>query len=684
MRFRNVSFWNSLRGPLRTSGRRRSAATTMLALVGALALVGLAAQPAAAAPKPPAFAGGFPVTKRSEIFKVQDLKVGDRGIGYTVFRGGEVKPFEVEVLGIMQGMLGPHRDVILAKLIGPEIEFTGVISGMSGSPVYVDGRLLGAVSYRFGTFSKEAIAGITPIETMFDVSRDPQLFPGPTASTAAVVKLSMLHAGPGKPVAVLPRVRRVYEDEELRPIDTPITLGGFAPVEAEALRARLAEAGVLAVIGAGSSGGSAPRSSVARRSGGPRPTTRLAANVSSTAGGVVAPPIAPASPIAAVLMRGDLDAAGTGTVTYMEGDEVLAFGHPFFGYGHVAFPMATAAILNTLASPLGSYKMSAQALEVGIISQDRLSAIGGKLGQVAAMIPATIRVEADRRDRAPIVTEVEIVDHELWFPNMIGSAIGSAAVGRIAEETGGTVDLVARITLRERAPQVAYAASPVPRSARADRTLVIADTYTAAPPYRPSSFAAQDVAGVAAMLMRNGLASAELIDVQVSLVVRPTVELMWLEAVVAQTQVVQPGARLELRARVRPYRAEPFWMPLAITIPADARGEVEVVVGGSGELDARDEAAYGDRAPDDLDDLLGILSERRTSKKLYARVYLKRPGVRAGTEILSSLPPSLRLGLEDVVGVRERAIAETVGPSTSVASSGVIVGSQTLKIQVLE
>ncbi len=681
-------------------GRRRIAATTLtLALLlarapvaqGAPAPPGPAATPATAAtsgpltaapvigrtPKAPAFVGGFPVTKRSELFPVGDLKVGDRGIGYTVFRGGELRPFEVEILGIMQGMLGPHRDVILAKLIGPEIEFTGVISGMSGSPVYVDGKLLGAVSYRFGTFSKEAIAGITPIETMLDVSRDPQLFPPPALASGAStpVKLSALHAGPGTPVAALPRLRRAYRDEELRPIDAPITLGGFAPSEAEALRGRLAEAGVLAVVGASASGASGKASASGKNT--------VSANTQTMAAGVIAPPIAPASPIAAVIMRGDLDAAGTGTVTFLDGDEVLAFGHPFFGYGHVAFPMATAAILNTLASPLGSYKMSAQSIEVGVISQDRLSAIGGRRGQRAPMIAATIQVAVDRERPAPITTRVEIVDHELWFPTMLSSAIGSAAAGRIAEETGGAVDMVARITLRERRPRVPGAAAP-PAGATADRTLVLADTYTASAPYRPAGFAAQDVAGIAAMLLRNGLASAEILGVEVSLKLRPTVELVWLEAVVARSQVVRPGGVVELRARVRPYRQEPYWVPLTIAVPHDAQGEIEVVVGGAGELDARDELAYGDRVPDDLDDLLGILAERRTSNRLYARVYLKRPGVRAGTEVLSALPPSLRLGLEDVVSVRDRAITESVGPAAAVAAPGVIVGAQTLKIQIAE
>ena len=118
------------------------------------------------------FSDGFPITKKSEIFRMDELKTGMTGVGYTVFKGAKAEEFKFEVLGLMKGMLGADKDVILAKLSGEKIEFTGVISGMSGSPVYIDGRLLGAVSYRFGRFSKEPIAGITPIEDMLEIYSD--------------------------------------------------------------------------------------------------------------------------------------------------------------------------------------------------------------------------------------------------------------------------------------------------------------------------------------------------------------------------------------------------------------------------------------------------------------------------------------------------------------------------------
>jgi len=623
-----------------------------------IAAAGLVSFSAAASPKPAAMKDGWPVTKRTEIYKVSDLKVGDRGIGYTVFRGGKPEPFEVEILGIMEGMLGPHRDVILAKLIGEKIEFTGVISGMSGSPVYFDGKLLGAVSYRFGTFSKEPIAGITPIDTMFDVERDPQLFAPPAnpAGSSLPIRLSTLHAAPGvEPVFSLPRIRPAPTADGLRPIDAPITLSGFPPVEAEALRARLEGAGLFAVVGAGGSKAT--------------PKGKLSPNEGTVVSGVVAPPIAAASPIAVVLMRGDLDAAGTGTVTYFEDGLVLAFGHPMFGYGHVSLPMATAAIVNTLSTPLGSYKQAATANVVGSITQDRLSAIGGRLGGVAPMVPVRIKVAPDKPSPSVVQTDVEIVDHELWFPVMMSSALASSAVGRIADEAGGSLDVKATFEVRS-------------RGTNAVRALVIEDTYSSAPPYRPVSFAAQDLAGIAGILMRNGLDSAAIDRIDVELKVRPTVELTWIEEVIADRAVVKPGESVKIRVRLRPYRAQPIWTTLSMAVPADASGEVEVVIGGASELDLRDEAVHGDRVPETLDDLLGLLAERRPSRGLYARLYLKRPGVRSNVETLSSLPPSVRLGLEDATGIRNRAVTEAFGPAVTAPAPGVVIGQQTIKLQV--
>jgi hypothetical protein len=612
----------------------------------------------------PAFAGevtfsnGYPVTRADQLYKLREVKAGDKGVGYTVFSGAQVKPFQVEILGVLQGMLGPHRDVILARLSGPEIEFSGVIAGMSGSPVYVDGRLLGAVSYRFGAFTKEPIAGITPIESMLEIYSDPQIVPPRPPRFAGARAEAPLGTGalrsrePRAPPA-FPKLLPPPGPHDPRPIETPIVLSGFAPQDAEWLKQQFAEAGFVAQVGGGGGG----------LAGSPRATGRAEPNAAAVAGGVDAAPIAPGAPIAGLLMRGDLNVAGTGTVTFLDGKRVLGFGHPFFGFGHVAFPMATASIINTLASLAGSYKQSAPAREVGVIEHDRLTAIAGSLGAVAPMIPVRIDLRGGKA-AANIRTQVEIVDHELWFPIMLTAAIASASGGRLAEEAGGTLD--ARAVIRA-----------------GGKAIEIQDTYAALPPQRPGLFLAQDVANAVAMLDRNGLESAAIEGVEVVASAKQEVELAWIEEAVAAKTVVEPGETVEVRARLRPYREEPRWVQLPVPIPADANDEVEIVLGGAVELDRRDSDAIGDRVPDDLEDLMGILAERRPGRGLYGRLYLKRPGLRQSAEVLSSLPPSQRLTLADRAGFRQKAITEALGPELRLPLPPVVVGQTSLKLRVV-
>jgi hypothetical protein len=610
----------------------------------------------ATAPTQVTFERGFPKTTKRSIYPLGDVKVGDRGVGYTVFTGDTVKPFDVEVLGILRGMLGPHQDVILARLSGPEIEFSGVVAGMSGSPVYFDGRLAGAVSYRFGAFTKEPIAGITPIESMLAIYGDDELAPrrdkrrvasGPPIPYTRTREVRAPIPVPPRPVFSGP-----YDP---KPIDTPIFLSGFGAAAADELKARFEEAGLFAVVGGGG-GGEAMLS--------PRATGKIHPNEPAQAGGGKAAPILPGAPIAAILMRGDLNVAGTGTVTFIEDNTVLAFGHPFFGYGHVEFPMATASILNTLASLAGSYKQSATAVEVGAIVHDRLTAIAGSLGKVAPMIPVKIEVRPDRASRKPIRTEVEIVDHDIWMPVMLASAVGSSASGRVAEEAGGTMDLVARFKI-------------------GDRTLELKDTYSTTPPLRPAALAAQDVASLVAIVSRNALSDAAISGIEVEMKTRPEIELAWLEQVTPEKTEVRPGEPVRFNARLRSYREAPVNVAIELIVPSDADGEIDAVIGGAVELDRRDFDAIGDRVPEDLDDLLGILSDRRPGRGLYGRLYSKRPGLRSNAEILSSLPLSQRLMIAEPAGIRHRAITEAPGPSTSVAFPGVVIGSTTIKLRVI-
>ena len=236
-------------------------------------------------------------------------------------------------------------------------------------------------------------------------------------------------------------------------MDTPWLLSGLEPEALSDLREALSGTGLIPVAGGGNGKRRATTS-------GPR---TVEANQADQAGAVKAAPIAPGSPIAALLMTGDVDIAAIGTVTMVEGGQVYAFGHPFLGGGHVDLPMATASILNTLASEAGSYKQGAPAREVGVVRHDRLTAIAGTLGEAAQLIPVQVVLRRPGAKEELLSAQVEIVESPEWLPVMLETIIGSVAARRLGYEPGGTVELTARIEVE-------------------GRTLEIRDTYAAPPP----------------------------------------------------------------------------------------------------------------------------------------------------------------------------------------------------------
>ncbi len=603
------------------------------------------------------FEHGFPKTTKHALYPLSEIKRGDRGIGYTVLREDKVSPFEVEVLGVMKGMLGPGQDVILARLTGSEIEFTGVVSGMSGSPVYIGGRLVGAVAYRFGVFSKEPIAGITPIQGMLEIGRRQWALPLPKAvdrHSFSGVDLNEWRARRVEPLPVRwgSRSIRQEEDQRLQPIETPLMVAGLDPKSRAYLYERLTEAGFRLGSTLGGAGVM------------PMPTG-IAKNAPAAAGGVRAAPIAPASPIAAVLMRGDISIAAIGTVTFVEGKDVYAFGHPFLGTGRVKIPMATASILNTLATPAGSYKQGTPALNVGAITHDRLTAIAGRLGDVAPMVPVSVRVgvASDTQSVAPRTTKVEIVKSLAWLSPLLESAVLGAAARRLGYEGGGTIDFRARLHVGE-------------------RTLAFTDSYSSPAPTNVASLVARDLRNTVSVIAKNVVGEPDFRGIEMELDVSPDVAISRLEEVVPDRARVRPGDQLGFTIFLRRYRGERRPVRMALQVPEDAEGTMSLFVGGGVDMDRRDARVLGRRYPKNLDALLGVLADRRSARSIHAGLYLKRPGLRVGTEVYSSLPPSMRTALHKHGGKASQALTEAFGPSKEIPWPDVVRGAFAIPVEV--
>ena len=334
-------------------------------------------------------------------FPVDELKPGMVGIGRTVFQGDRLEEFKVHILGVMRNIIGPRRNLILAKLEGGPLADTGVIAGMSGSPVYIDGRLLGAVSYSLGQFSKEPIAGITPIDEMVEATA--QAAPRrPAARVALQMPLSPENMRDSlrqafawmRPFAENPNDVQVFGNgfdasvgTMLRPIATPLTIGGFDASVIDPVVSAFREQGFLPMMAA---------------AGGQEQTATSNQ------------PLRPGDPVGVALVTGDVEFGATGTVTEVDGNRVYAFGHPFYGLGPTQFPMTRAYVHTILPSLFSSSKLASTGEIIGTVQQDRATAIAGTLGTGPSLIPINIKLTSDRGTTKTF--KMSVVNDQLFTP----------------------------------------------------------------------------------------------------------------------------------------------------------------------------------------------------------------------------------------------------------------------------
>ena len=287
--------------------------------------------------------------KTFKTIPVSEIQAGMRGVAYTVFEGTRPESMNVEVLGILKNVNGPKGDVILVRLSGTKVEYTGVVAGMSGSPVYLDGRLAGAIAFRIGEFSKEPIAGVTPIGEMLEINAMDQTPENPPSVAQASASAPNPTSAPGGS-----RAPSADFANYLKPIETPLVFNGFSQDAIEHFAPQFAAVGIVPVSGVGSvSDAKQPE------------------------------PLEPGSAISAILVRGDMDIAATCTVTYMDAQNLLACGHPLLQFGLVDLPMTKADVVATLASPLNAFKIVNATEPVGAFVQDRHTGLLGRVRQEA-------------------------------------------------------------------------------------------------------------------------------------------------------------------------------------------------------------------------------------------------------------------------------------------------------------
>ncbi|HME09997.1 MAG TPA: SpoIVB peptidase S55 domain-containing protein [Bryobacteraceae bacterium] len=335
----------------------------------------------------PAGQAGSQGAGQPAIFPLKDIRPGQSGIGKTIFSGSKVEEFQVEVLGVLEN-LGPKQSIILARLSGGPLEKTGVMQGMSGSPVYIDGKLVGAVALAF-PFSKDAIAGIRPIEEMLAINE-------PRRAVAALASLAPLTAPVARLNALAPKANQWSGG--LTEIATPLSFAGFTQPTLDYFAPELRKLGLEPMQGV-SSGGQLP--------------SRM--GNSST--------LKPGDMITVQLLSGDWSIGADGTVTAIDANKVYAFGHRFLSVGNTELPFARSNVVALLPNLQSSFKISSAKEWMGTITQDRSTSIYGELGREAFTIP--LNISLDNHSRPPLVYHTKMVNDRVLSPLLVQMVVFS-------------------------------------------------------------------------------------------------------------------------------------------------------------------------------------------------------------------------------------------------------------------
>jgi len=596
----------------RSKHRRRAAL-----LLSAALLAPLAARPASAGetePAPDRLRPPLSEPASPPTISVDELTPGQRGYGLTVFTGREPERFEAEVVGVMRNV-GPETSYILARLSGHGLEESGVAGGMSGSPVFFDGRLAGAVAFSW-PFSNEAIAGITPIAAMRRIPAElavpgtpPEIRPPPVPAEEPAAGRTPTAARPGGAGGVI--ISRV----------------SGAPVSALDLAARRLPEGLLerelAKLAPPLPGGAVPGIQWSAAGFGPATEGLL-----RTALGTVAPVgeapsesaaagLAPGSPVSAVLIDGDLKLAATGTVTDVTGDGILAFGHAFLGFGPVSVPMASAEVVTVLSSRYSSFKIANVGPVVGAFDQDRQAGVRGRLGAIAPTVPLTLVVDgAERRQY-----QMRLAALPQLTPVLI--AISSLAGLEAASYTGGLqgIDLEARFRLAGR------------------DELTVAQSFDGD---AAGTKAALLLLSYAAFLLQNDMAEVAIDGVEVEIRQAREPRTATLVGAHAERTVLRPGDAVALHLEFAAWRGERFRRSLELELPASLpEGRYHLFVGDGASVDVA-RLAVEKAEPQTLRQALTLLDSLHSNRELVVLGVRASPGLAVAGEVLPQLPGTMR------------------------------------------
>lgn len=577
---------------------------------------------------------------QTAILPLEEVRPGMVGEGRTVFAGEEVESFGVEIVGVLDGAM-PGRSIVLANLSGGPLSHTGVMQGMSGSPVYVDGRLLGAVAYAF-PFAKDPICGITPFEEMVRFTEMP-LGTGAAPGVAAAPGLRFSPAGePSFDPAPVPEAGIERDGRQLLPIRTPVAASGLSPAAHRTLAPLFRQLGMELSPG-GFTGA----------------TSAGAAQTGSS-------PLQPGSPVGATLIGGDLVLMASGTVTHVDEatGEVFAFGHPFTGLGTISIPMQAARVEANVASLSNSFRITSAGSPIGVWQQDRATGVRGRLGARARTIPMRIQVEGSRGGRRDY--DLEIVDHDLFSPALAFSAL--VAVLSQEERPAGTqtIRLGARIGVGD------------------GRTLAVEDVFASGAAGVLTGAAAL-VAAPVALLLGNPVERIPVREIEVDISASEEAQAATLSRAWLRSSRVRPGGTATLRVALRDFRGAEATRELEVPIPRSAAGSrLTLLVADALSVALSDQRQGVTGTPARVEQIYRAISRHRRQSRLYVRlVGTGRSAAVVGGEYLPSLPPSVRSVVSrDSSGGLTRELPASVLWEGHLDFDATVSGSRQLTLQV--
>lgn len=536
------------------------------------------------------------------FYPLKDVRPGMKGVGKTVFRGSRIEEFKFEVLGVLRN-IGPKQNAVLARLYGGPLQETGVYHGMSGSPVYIDGKLLGAVAFAL-PFSKEAIAGITPIEEMVSLFEEqpktiiaPKIqigdlrlreWPGFDTNTLAQARAGAPSASdPARPVAT------GSIGHGLIPIATPLTVSGFHSKAVDLFASYFQSLGMQPVLG----GGSAPE---------------------PEDDGV---PLQAGSPISVQLVRGDLDVNASGTVTHVDGKRVYAFGHPFLSTGFTQMPFNKDRVLAILPSLFASNRISVSTTPLGIIQQDRATGIQGRLEGTARMIPVRLKLHTSRNAEASY--KFEVVRDPFLSPLLLNFSVFSTL--QSSERGFGTS------TLRLKG-KIAVKGHP---------DVLLEDMFSGGS--NPGLMASMSVAAPVHYLLSNGFESTEVENIDLDITSTEEERRVSFSKVTYDKIKVKPGEEVMVTVFLKKANQEGIAETYPVKIPENITpGPLSLLIGDGDTLTQMDAREMSQTLiPEDLDQLIRAINNLKKNDRLYVRLFRRERGAVIKGEGLPGLPPSV-------------------------------------------